>query len=250
MTWLLWRWSVPIAVWSGLVGTVAHAQADGAAASELAGIWSRRGCVANPVTCPMNPRTLPLRARTIGFREAFDEVLAPKYDCVQAAVPSLINDPYNFSIESLSDRLVFRYEKDDVVRTIWLEGFGHPDPGTYDFYIQGHSVGRFEDGALIVETTRFTFDPVGLDDMINIPSSTQKRVVERYWRERDTLRADVVTEDPLFLSSPIEMSFEWTATETPLVLPYGCDPELAKIQLDLLPPKYQDPGWIRLRDPE
>jgi hypothetical protein len=188
----------------------------------------------------MNVDALPLRARAIGFRDAFDEVLAPKYDCVQATSPSLINDPYNFAIEQLDDRLIFRYEKDDVVRTIWLEGHGHPTPGVYDFYIQGHSVGRYEKGSLVVETTRFTFDPIGLDDMLNVPSSTQKRVVERYWRDGDTLYAHVVTEDPLFLLEPIEMSFEWQHTETPLILPYGCDPDIAKIQLELLPPKYED----------
>lgn len=216
----------------------------------LGATWNRRGCVENPVTCPMNVKTLPLRARTIGFREAFDEVLAPKYDCVQATIPSLINDPYNFAIEQLDDRLIFRYEKDDVVRTIWLEGHGRPGPGVYDFYMQGYSVGHYENGELVVETTRFTFDPIGLDDMINVPSSTQKRVVERYWREGDSLFADVITEDPLFLLEPIEMSFEWERTDTPLLLPYGCDPELAKAQLELLPPKYQDPGWVRMREPE
>jgi hypothetical protein len=206
----------------------------------LDGIWSRSGCVPDPVTCPMNIAALPLRARAVGFRDAFDEVLAPKYDCVQATIPSLINDPYNFAIEQLDDRLIFRYEKDDVVRTIWLDGHPHPSPGVYDFYHQGHSVGHYEGDNLVIETTRFAFDPIGLDDMLNVPSSTQKRVVERYWRDGETLYTHVVTEDRLFLLEPIEMSFEWQRTDTPLILPYGCDPEISKLQLDLLPPKYED----------
>lgn len=216
---------------------------------ELSGIWNRLGCVEDPITCPMQVEMLPLKARTIGFRDAFDEVLAPKYDCVQATVPSLINDPYNFVIEQQADRIVMRYEKDDVVRTVWLEGHGHQEPGVYDFFAHGHSVGRYEDDELIVETTRFSFDPIGLDDMLNIPSSTQKRVVERYRLEDGRLRASVTTYDPLILLEPIEMRLEWEPTDTAL-LPYGCDPELAKLQLELLPPKYQDPGWVRLPTPE
>lgn len=214
---------------------------------EISGIWNRLGCVEDPVTCPMSLEALPLRARTIGFRAAFDEVLAPKYDCVQATVPSLVNDPYNFAIEQRDDRVVMRYEKDDVIRTVWLEGHGHPEPGVYDFYPHGHSVGRYENGELVVETTRFSFDPIGLDDMLNIPSSTQKRVIERYRLAAGRLVASVTTYDPLILLEPIEMRLEWTPTDTPL-LPYNCDPELAKLQLDLLPPKYQDPGWVRLPD--
>jgi hypothetical protein len=160
-------------------------------------------------------------------------------------MPSLVIDPYNFAIEQHRDRLVFTYEKDDIVRTIWLNGSG-PTPSVYDSYWQGHSVGRYEDGALIVETTKFPFDPTGLDDMYNIPSSTQKRVVERYWRDEDALKADIVTEDPLFLTQPVQFTFEWQRTDDPLVLPYACDPELAKQPLQFIPSKYQDPAFIAL----
>jgi hypothetical protein len=160
-------------------------------------------------------------------------------------MPSLVIDPYNFSIEQQRDRLVFTYEKDDIVRTIWLNGAG-PKPTVYDQYWQGHSVGRFENGVLLVETTKFPFDPTGLDDMYNIPSSTQKRVVERYWRDGDALKADIVTEDPLFLTRPVQFQFEWQRTDEPLVLPYSCDPELAKQPLQFIPSKYQEPNFIAL----
>lgn len=231
-----------VALMLGIPGS--HAQVP-----DLTSVWNRLGCVADPVTCPMDIAALPLRARTVGFRAAFDEVLAPKYDCVQATAPSLINDPYNFEIEQRDDRVIMRYEKDDVVRTNWLQGHGHPEPGVYDFYHQGHSVGHYENDELVIETTRFDFDPIGIDDMLNVPSSTQKRVVESYRRDGDKLLATVVTYDPLVLSEPLEMRFEWQRTETPLLLPYGCDPELAKLQLELLPPQYQEPDWVRLRAP-
>ena len=166
---------------AGATAPARQRSAPAAPSPDLAETWARRGCTGGQ-PCPFIPTELPLKARAIGFIQAFDEALGPKYDCAPATMPSLVIDPYNFAIEQQRDRLVFTYEKDDIVRTIWLNGAG-PKPSVYDSYWQGHSVGRYEDGALIVETTKFPFDPTGLDDMYNIPSSTQKRVVERYWRD-------------------------------------------------------------------
>jgi hypothetical protein len=222
----------------------AAAQRSSTALPDLTEIWARRGCTAGQ-PCPFIPTQLPLKARAIGFIQAFDEALGPKYDCAPATMPSLVIDPYNFAIEQQRDRLIFTYEKDDIVRTIWL-GDAAPKPTAYDQYWQGHSVGRYENGILIVETTKFPFDPTGLDDMYNIPSSTQKRVVERYWRDGDVLKAEIVTEDPLFLTRAVEFELEWQQTEEPLVLPYDCDPELAKQPLQFIPSKYQDPSFIAL----
>jgi hypothetical protein len=225
-------------------GSTANAQRSAAPAPNLSATWARRGCTGGQ-PCPFIPVQLPLKARTIGFIQAFDEALGPKYDCVPATMPSLVIDPYNLAIEQRRDRLIFRYEKDDIVRTVWLNGSG-PQPSVYDVYWQGHSVGRYENGQLIVETTKFPFDPTGLDDMYNIPSSTQKKVIERYWREGDVLKADIITEDPLFLTAAIQFQFEWQRTDQPLELPYACDPELAKQPLKFIPSKYQDPGWLAL----
>jgi hypothetical protein len=60
------------------------------------------------------------------------------------------------------------------------------------------------------------------------------------------LKADIVTEDPLFLTRPVQFQFEWRRSEEPLVLPYACDPELAKQPLQFIPSKYQDPGFVAL----
>jgi len=216
----------------------AQSETASSATPDLSGIWQRRGLVGSPE--PMH-----LRARAIGFSQAFDEVLSPRYDCSPAAVPFIIRDPYNFAIEQQPDRVLLLYEKDDIIRTVWLEGHGHPVPGVYDFTIQGHSRGRYDGDQLIVETTKFTFDPIGLADTGNIPSSTLKNVTERYWREGDRLKVTVITEDELILSAPYEFTFEWEQTDAELVL-YGCDPELARFPAQFQESKYQEPGWVRL----
>ncbi len=227
-----------------------HAQSRGSASEipDLDGIWfrSNTGCTPNGVTCPFIVADLPLKARAIGFREAFDEPLAPKYDCVPSVVPSLVADPYKFQMEQSEDRVVMTYEKDDIIRTVWLEGHGHARPNVGHFYQQGYSRGWYEDNRLVVETTKFTFDPIGLDDMANLPSSTSKKVTERYRREDDLMTVEVTTEDPLILNAPVQFTWSFELSAEPLILPYGCDPDLSKEALEFLPPKYIDPNFVRI----
>lgn len=189
---------------------------------DLTGRYAPATCVPDGATCPFVVDALPLTRAGRNLMNAFEEPLGPKFDCVQATVPSLLADPYRWAIHQLTDRVIFEYEKDDVVRTVWLDGFDHARPGPYDASWQGHSRGHYEGDTLVVVTARFLYDPTGLEDLGGIPSSTLKRVTERYRRDGDRLIADVVTEDPLILTAPVAFRFEWVRGEEPLILPYGC----------------------------
>lgn len=234
-------------------GVSTPSQADSTPTLNLSGTWARKGCTKNGMTvpCPLGPQfvdpeTLPFTQRALAFIESFDEALNPKYECSPASMPSLLQDPYDFRIEPpMADRLIFTYEKDDIVRTIWLDGHAHPEPSVYDLTIQGHSHGRYEGNELVIETNKFAFNPMGLEDNSNFPTSTLKRVVERYRREGQRLKLDVTVEDPLIIYEPIKFSEEWEATDKPLVLPYDCD-----VQLSQEPRKYMPPGGLNsLRQP-
>lgn len=227
-----------------LAATVtARSQAASASVPNLTGIWKRRGPIEGR---PANASPVPLaRARAIGFSRAFDEVLLPGYDCSPVALPVLLNDNYNFEIVQQRDRVIMRYEKDDIVRIVWLDGHGHPKPGVYDFTVQGHSTGRYDGNQLVIETTKFVFDPRGIHDSY-IPSSTRKTVTERYWREGNRLRMESVTEDPLVLKAPYPYHFEWEPMNT-LLVPFDCDPEASSFDRQFYETKkYQDPDWMRL----
>ena len=206
---------------------------------DLTGNWAAESCLpSSGGLCPFAPDELPLHPRARAYMEIFDEPVATKYSCVQASLPTLVTDNFAFGFEQRDDRVILTYEKDDVVRTVWLEGRGHPEAGPYDFSIQGHSVGRYEAGELVIETTKFAYDPTGLWDMGTVPSSTEKRVVERYRREGDRLLADVVIEDPVFLTGPVGFTARWNRSEEALVLPYGCDPVRAREPLQYLPSRW------------
>jgi hypothetical protein len=204
-----------------------HAQAS--AVPNLTGIWKRTGRA-------VTPEQLPLNARGIALREAIDESLAPMYDCVPATVPHILGDPYNFQIEQRPDRVIIKFEKDAVTRTVWLEGHGHPPASNNDYALHGYSVGRYEGRQLVVETTKYTFDPGGLEDKPPMtPSSTQKKTVERYSREGDKLTVDVVLEDRLIIKEPVRFKFEFLPTTEALVEWPECDAEQARAPLNYMP---------------
>jgi hypothetical protein len=61
------------------------------------------------------------------------------------------------------DRVLFRHEKDDQLRTVWLHG---RKPTPLDFSLQGLSVGRYVGGAQLVETTNFVFERVATVEVV------------------------------------------------------------------------------------
>ncbi len=214
-------------------GLQAQTPEDSSAVPDLSAIWQRSGRI-GPVS--VTPEEWPLNARGIGMREAIDEALHPMYDCVPAPIPHILGDPYNFSIEQQPDRVIIKYEKDDITRTVWLEGHGHREAMASDFSVQGYSTGRYENGQLVVETTKFTFDAGGIDDHPPmVPSTTSKRTIERYSRDGDRLNVEVVMEDPLILTEPVLFTFQFEPTENALVEWIPCDPAQSRAPLRYIP---------------
>jgi len=229
-----------LAVAIGGASVEVTAQTATAEIPDLVGVWNG-GFGARPVNGPNMPWTSEnfpvLNERAIAFQGVFDEAIAPKYDCVPAASPALQYDPYFMEVVQWPDRVIFRYEKDDVLRSVWLDGREAPPN---EFTVQGFSVGRYEGDALIVETTQFVFDITGFDDYNGIPSSQLKKVTERYWRDGDDLRLTLTVEDPLFLREPASYTTRWLAAREGYKLnPYACDPTEARRAVKFMIPKYR-----------
>jgi len=148
---------------------------------------------------------------------------------------------YNVRIEQLPDRVNLYYEKDDVVRTVWLEGHRHPEPKSGEYFLQGYSTGKYENSQLVVTTTKFTYDPHGISDASPfIPSTQRKKVTERYWREGNMVKVDVLTEDPLILTKPVRFGWQWEFTKTPW-MPFDCSIETNLTMLQFLLKRYPEP---------
>ena len=221
-------WALPV---------VLRAQSSPAASAEtpdLSGIWKR----AEGTTTVSAPLRELLNARALALRGVLDEAAYPKYDCVAATMPRIATDGYNFQIRQEADRVLLLYEKDDVVRTVWLRGHGHPEPKSGEYSLQGHSTGWYDGGQLMVETTRFVYDPHGFSDgSPTIASSQRKKVTERYWMDGGLLRAEVTAEDALMLTGPYQYRYAWERTDEEW-LAFECDIENSHAILPFLPRKY------------
>jgi len=204
-----------------------HSSLQAQAAPNLSGIWQRTRSVTP------DSGELPLNARGIALREAIDESLAPMYDCVPATIPHILGDPYNFSIEQRPDRVIFKFEKDAVTRTAWVNGRAATPS---DYALHGYSVAKYQGNTLVVDTRFYTFDPGGLEDKPPMtPSSTQKHTIERYTRTGDTLTVDVEMADPLILKAPVKFQFQFRPTKDALVDWPECDLEQARAPLNYMP---------------
>ena len=191
----------------------------------------------NGVDVPWVVAELPLHPRAIAYRDLYDEAMAPRYDCLQSALPGLAGDPYYMDIEQLEDRVLLKYEKDDVVRTVWLDD---RRPTVDDFSVQGFSVGRYEGDVLVIETSHFVFDVTGFDDLAGLPSSQRKTVEERYWLEDGKLMATVAVEDSLFLKERVQYETFWVRRPDYTMQQFDCSPEDSSRMLKYLIPKYAD----------
>lgn len=215
----------------------------------LSGVWQWGPCMDGTMfgcmTLQEDDELLTNRAKA--YRDAIDEAAQPKYDCAPISIPHMWSDPYSHQIEQLEDRVIFTYGKDDVVRTVWLDGYGHPEPALNYFSYFGYSTGYYENGALIVKTSHFTFDPQGLNADFKLPSSTQKQVTEHYTLEDDDLVLEVTTIDTFFLKEAWVYKIKSERDPYPLALPWNCDLEGSRQILKLLPPDYpSDPPIVRI----
>lgn len=227
-----------ITLFAAMAGQQVIAQT--AAIPDLTGIWDGGGR-ARPVngeTIPWGPDNFPvLNERALAYQQVWEEIMAPKYDCQPASSPAIQYDPYAMEVTQWPDRVMFRYEKDDQLRTVWLDG---RQPTAVDFSIQGFSVGYYEGDALIVTTTNFVFDVAGFDDYNGIPSSSQKKVTERYWRDGEDLRITLTVEDPMFLREPASYTTRWVrAAAGYKISAYGCDAESSRAMVKFFPSKYK-----------
>lgn len=215
---------------------------------DLDGLWSFPQCAEGRFSgCTvLREDDARLTERARAYQAVIDEMAQPKYDCAPMPIPHMWTDPYSYRIEQLEDRVRIYYGKDDVVRTIWLEGHGHPKPAINEFFYFGHARGHYENGALVVVTDKFTFDPQGLNADFRIPSSTQKQLTERFSRDGDELVLEVSTVDTFFLNEPWEFTVRSRPVET-LDANWTCELDGARRSLMFEISKYpDDPEPVRI----
>jgi hypothetical protein len=145
--------------------------------------------------------------------------------CAAPSIVYAMQGPFPFEIYQTPELIVFKYEYFDMVRLIFMDGRGHPRTDAPHSNI-GHSVGRWEGGELVIDTTHLasaTITNNGLDHSANI------HLVERYKLSTDgkTLMATQWFEDPEVLDNNGARYMQWDAKTGEYVFPYNCDPSFA-----------------------
>jgi hypothetical protein len=178
-----------------------------------------------------NAATAAANAAGLRAQADFREAQNPGIDCVPHPLPTRLGMRHVNDIEIFADRVVVHSESDAVPRVIYTDGRAL-DPAAAPRN-QGHSVGRWDGDTLVVETTGFA--PHRRGNGFGIPSSPAKRLVERYalLAGGTALTVDYRLEDPAYLADAVTGRIVWRHGPGLGLVPYSCDPEVARRHLGL-----------------
>lgn len=201
-------------------------------AQSIAGNWlptpepAQLPFILAPTAWQLTPKALEALAR-------FDDGAVadnPGTDCVALQAPFQMVWPELKSIELVGDTVILRSALNvGVERVVHLDRTTHAGaPFTND----GHSIGRWEDGVLVVDTRNFTEHPSGT--RAAVPSSRQKHLVERFElsADRTTLVYRFELEDPEYLAAPFAGSAVWVHRPDLTYTAEECDLENARRYLE------------------
>lgn len=189
--------------------------------STLAGIWEQDF----QNFLEFRSRGLEVRTTPAGTaaREAYDiRTENPVAQCIPYPSPMIVAVPQHLNeIIIEADRVTIHNEFFDVERIVWMDGRGHPEHA--ERTNQGHSIGRWEDGALVVDTRLFADHRSTLPGT-GLPSGAQKRVVERYALSDDGTRVwvEILLEDPEFLAESFSHTLEWRSSSYTELSTFTC----------------------------
>lgn len=160
-----------------LSGMMSHADAQEASARpDFRGVWVPFAVTPAGRLGPSRPDlTAEGQAAVDAFREEYGEgAPEPGWYCVPQGMPYVMTSLAAYPIEILQDedQLTMLAEMEMQVRRIYLDGRGHPDD--YPPTRIGHSVGTWEDDALVIDT--MLLKPWPMDGM---PRSEDQHIIER-----------------------------------------------------------------------
>ena len=151
----------------------------------------------------------------------------PEASCVGRPTPSALVSTSLYLMEvdltQQAEIILIRSEWFNEVRTIYMDGREHPEAN--ERFVTGHSIGRWEDDALVIDTANF--EDHRSPYQVGVPSGIQKHVVERYELTEDGTHVNVefILEDPEYLAEPMVHRRQLIYSPHLAMLHSDCDPE-------------------------
>lgn len=198
--------------------------APAAGADGLAGVWvglldmDAMGGYLNP------GRRVSLTEAGTAARAAYDEAtMSPGLRCIPTPAPAFMFAP-DVKRVTLEDGGVIRIAGEFAAaeRVIHVTAAGAPRQPVAPS-VHGHAVGHWEGATLVVETTDFA--PHGAGIGFTLPSSPEKRLVERLTLDADGKGLAYTFEltDPGVLTAPITGGSRWVYRPDLEYAPVACD---------------------------
>ena len=145
----------------------------------------------------------------------------PDARCQSPGAVRSYQSPYPIEFLQTTGRVTILYEYEHLVRRVYLDGRAHP--GDFDPTPMGHSTGRWDGDALVVET-------IGLADttLLNttgLPHSDRLRLVERIRRILDgnVLEIEFTIDDPVAYTKPWKATSYFKRDPAGQIMEYNCD---------------------------
>jgi hypothetical protein len=156
----------------------------------------------------------------------------PTFRCDPVAIRRVWGAPGTpLKIVREADRIILRHEWMDVVRTVHLDQRKHPEDGPRTSL--GHSIGRFEGDALVIETANYSAGV--LNQYVEEPGKPTRGLlhsdaltsVERlsFDAARQRLVVEVWLEDPEFFTRAFDVARLEYAPSDLTIEPFNCSPE-------------------------
>lgn len=144
----------------------------------------------------------------------------PKLHCQPYGFVRQVTNPLPIRLRLLGDHLLIEYEEWSLLRTVYMDGRDHPEYRSPS--LLGHSIGRIENGSLIIETARVTPDRVS--DESQAGHSGQLTGVERYTVHDNPrrLELELTVEDPATFTEPYVVTKTWLSTPDVELLQDSC----------------------------
>ena len=186
-----------------LVATSAWGQALAAEVPDFSGIWMP----AADADAPLAADALTLTERGKAALKDFD---ARRHDSTRFCMPygtprnTLSTAPYPIEILQRPERITLIFDRLGDVRRIFLDGRSHPED-LWPSWL-GHSIGRWDGAALVIDTVAMTRESVLNDD--GLPHSEEMQVSERLSLDQDgdMLRDEITITDPVMYSTPLKVT--------------------------------------------
>lgn len=198
-----------------------------ASTSDLAGVW--HGDPALTAVFMSALASHPLTEQGSAAQAQYQESMDPTAECIPWPSPFVVaaNGLYLSEVELNDNTIVFRNEFYNTERVVYTDGREHPENA--ERTIQGHSIGWWENEALVVDT-RFFADHRSPVPITGIPSGEQKHVVERYTLSDDGKEVfiEIFLEDPEYLAEPITANLTWKYSPHLEMLGAECELEIAR----------------------